>query len=294
MSRESRIAVIGLGTLGGFVAQTISELDFLRKLILVDFDVVEEKNLVNSIYRQYDVGKYKTTSLHDIVCEQNGNNIEIEIITEKYEENKSVIPDVDLIIDCRDRVCSRDEEIDARLFISSRYLVIDCRKNISYDQSYEGRYLTQLTKNDLRRAALMFTSFLQDGFLDYMKTNRIIKEIDLDYLHKVSSDIRHKNEDRNMIIDPEISKKLLNLEENIGSIMEENKHKDVLVTLGDRRTSPLSRMIPKNTIQNPNDIISIMTQMTNTPCTSQYYYILSVSNEQNVCSIELLPETGSA
>jgi len=291
---ESRIAIIGLGTLGGFVAQTISEFNFLRKLTLVDFDVIEEKNLINSIYRQCDVGKYKTLSLCDIIQEQNGNNIKIEIVTEKYKEGESIIPENDLIIDCRDYICNRGEDIDVKLFISSRYLIIDCRKNVSYDKSYNGRYLTQLTKNDLRQAALMLTSFMKDGFLDYMRINRIIKEIDLDYLHKVSNDIRHTNKDRNMIIDPDVSKKLLNLEENIDEIIQENKHKDILVTLGDKRVSPLSRMIPKNSIQNPYDIISVMTQMTNTPCTSQYYYILSMSSEQNICNIELLPETGAA
>jgi len=293
MSNESRIAVIGLGTLGGFVAQTVSELNYLRKLTLIDFDIVEEKNLTNSIYRKSDIGRYKTTALHDIIQEQ--NNIEIEIITEKYEEYESIIPEVDLIIDCRDYVCNRGDEIDVRLFISSRYLVIDCRQNVSYDKSYEGRYITQLTKNDLRRAALILTSFMQDGFLDYMKNNKIIKEIDLDYLHKVSSDIKNQNEDRNIIIDPDISKKLLNLEGNIKTIVQENKHKDVIVTLGDKKISPLSKMIPKNS--SLNDIIYTMSQMTNTIYNqSQYYYIVSINDndDDDVCNIELIQETGAA
>lgn len=294
MIDEKRVAVIGLGTLGGFVAQTVSELDFLKKITLVDFDIVEEKNLINSIYRSCDVGRYKTTALHDIIYGQN-RNIDIEIITEKYKEYESIIPEVDLIIDCRDYVCTRGNEIDVRLFISSRYLIIDCRKNVSYDKSYEGHYLSQLTKNDLRRASLIFTSFMQDGFLDYMINNKIIKEMDLDYLHKISNDIKHTNEDRNIIIDPEISKKLLNLEDNIGNIISENKHKDVLITVGDKRISPISETIPKNSIKNPYDIISVMTRMTNAVYNeNQYYYILSMSSDTNTCNIELLPETGAA
>ncbi len=162
MGNESRIAIIGLGTLGGFIAQTISELDFLRKLTLVDFDVIEEKNLINSIYRSCDIGRYKTTALHDIIHEQN-RNIEIEIITERYKEYESIIPEVDFIIDCRDHVCDRGEEIDVRLFISSRYLVIDCRKNVSYEQSYEGRYLTQLT--NYPRTQGLFLTHIPEFFL---------------------------------------------------------------------------------------------------------------------------------
>lgn len=290
----SRIAVIGIGSLGSFVAQAISELENLQKLVLVDFDIVEERNLVNSIYRKGDVGRYKTTSLHNIIREQNQHDIEINIITEKYVEGITRLPDVDLTIDCRDFMCDRGSEIDVRLFITSRYLVIDCRKNVSYDRQYEGRYLTKLTKNDLRKSSLIIISFIQDGFLNYMILNKIIKEVDIDYLHKISNDIRYQNEDKNMIIDYDISKKLLNLENNIDKIIQENKTKDVVITLGDKRMSPLMKTIPKNTINRPIDVISTMIEMTNTPCTSQYYYIVSTSNNNNVCNVELLPEMGSA
>jgi len=290
---KSRMTIIGLGSLGGFVTQTILGLNCLRKLTLIDFDIVEEKNLINSIYKKYDVGRYKTTSLYDIIQQQNENNIEIKIINERYEKEKSIIPETDLIIDCRDCFVDRGDEIDVKLFISSRYLVIDCRKNISYDKSYEGRYLTQLTKNDLLGASLIFISFIQDGFLDYMVKNQIIKEFDLDYLNKISNDIKHKNENRHMVINSDVSKKLLNLEENIDEIIQENKHKDVLVTLGEKHFSPVIRRIPKNS--NPNDIISVMNQMTNTVYTqNQYYYILSMSIEKNSCHVELIPEFGSA
>jgi len=292
--RYCRIAIIGLGTLGGFVAQTVSELNFVRKIVLVDFDIVENHNLTNSIYRNVDVNKYKTTSLHNIIKEQCGNNLEIEIITEKYEESKTVIPQVDLIIDCRDYVCDRNNEIDVRLFVSSRYLVIDCRKNVSYDKNYTGRYLSQLTKNDLRRCSLIISSFMQNDFLDYMMKDQLIKEIDLDYMDKISSEIKNNHQERNMIVDYEDSKKLLNLEENIGNIICENQNKDLMITVGDKRTSPLSKVIKKNSLKDPKIVVNTMNKMINTKCTSQFYYIISVTQDNNMCYVELLPETGAA
>jgi len=277
-----QIAVIGIGTLGGFVAHTLSELDGIEKLILIDFDIVEEKNLINSIYRINDIGQHKTTALYSIIKEQR-SKIEIEIITEKYNEFETVIPEVDIVIDCRDFICNRGNKIDVKLYISSRYLIIDCRKNLRYEDEYKGRYLTYLTKNDLRRASLIFSSFIQDGFVNYLINNQIIKEIDLDYLNKISSDIRNRNE---MIIDYDHSK-LLNLEENVDTIIEENNRKDLMIFLGDKNTSKLSKRIPRNSIKNTNDVVRAISSMN---ISKQYYYIISMTNN----NIELLQETGAA
>jgi len=96
-----------------------------------------------------------------------------------------------------------------------------------------------------------------------------------------------------MIIDYNATKKLLNLEENIDEIIRENKHKDILVSLGEKYFSPVTRRIPKNS--NPSNIINILGQMTNTVYTqNQYYYILSMSSEKNSCHVDLIPEMGSA
>lgn len=285
------VVVIGLGTIGGFLSQSLSELDDLQKLILVDYDRVEMKNTYNSIYRKSDVGKYKTTALHDIIKDQ--SNIDVEILTTRYEEETTDLPYSDLIIDCRDYVYNRKNKIDVRLYITSRYLVVDCRKNIIYDKNYEGRYTTLLSKNDLRKATMIATSFLQSGFINYMIENQIVKEISLDYLDEVSNDIKKKYNNRNMIVDYEASKKLLNLEENITDIIQENRKKDVLITVGDSSKYPI-RKIPKNSIQSANDIISTMSRIINTSDDPELYYIISITQNQNNYIINLLPESGAA
>lgn len=298
MNNLNVITIIGLGTLGGFVSQTLSEINLLKKLILIDFDIIEEKNIINSIYRKYDIGKQKTIALKEIINEQ--SNINIEIVNEKYIEGKTIIPKSDLVIDCRDFVCNRGNEIDIRTYISSRYLVVDCRKNIIYEKSYEGKYLSQLNKNDLRKAALILSSFIQDDFIYYMIQNQLIKEIDIDYLNKISNDIKNNNENSNIILDYDYnnnSDKFLNLEENIYDAIKQNKNKDILITLENKESFPLSKTIPKNTITNPNQILSVMTQMTKNQIkydNNDYYYIISTSNDKNVFKVNLIPESGSA
>ncbi len=284
------IVVIGLGTIGGFLSQSLSELDNLRKLILVDYDKVEIKNVYNSIYRKSDVGKYKTTVLHDIIKDQ--SSIDIEIFTIRYEEEKTKLPPSDLIIDCRDFVYNRKSEIDVRLYITSRYLVIDCRKNIIYDKNYEGRYTTILSKNDLRKAIMIVTSFLQNDFINYMINNQIVKEISLDYLDEISNDIKNRYNNRNMIIDYESSKKLLNLEENISDIIQENRKKDILITM-DNLKYPIKK-IHKNQIKSANDIISIMSHIIKKSKDPEKYYIVSITQNKNNYIITLLEETGAA
>lgn len=286
------IAVIGLGTIGSFLSQSLSELDNLQKLILVDYDRVEMKNIYNSIYRKSDVGKYKTTVLHDIIKDQ--SNIDIEILTTRYEEEITELPYSDLIIDCRDFVYNRKNKIDIRLYITSRYLTIDCRKNIVYDKNYEGRYTTLLSKNDLRKATMIVTSFLQSGFIDYMMNNQIVKEISLDYLDEVSNDIKKKYNNRNMIIDYESSKKFLNLEENITDVIRENQKRDILINLDWGDTKYPIKKISKNSITSANDIISILSHIVEKSKDPEKYYIISIIQNQNNYIIGLLPETGAA
>ena len=43
-----RIAVIGLGTIGGFLVKHLSEINNIQEIIVVDYDEVESKNISNS------------------------------------------------------------------------------------------------------------------------------------------------------------------------------------------------------------------------------------------------------
>ena len=62
------VTVIGVGTLGGFVAAAIANLEGVEKLVVVDHDIVEAKNLINSIYRPIDIDLLKVDSLKDIIA----------------------------------------------------------------------------------------------------------------------------------------------------------------------------------------------------------------------------------
>ena len=66
----ARIHIIGCGSVGSTVAENLARCGITR-MTLYDFDVVEEHNIVNQMFRQQDVGKPKVEALRDILQEIN-------------------------------------------------------------------------------------------------------------------------------------------------------------------------------------------------------------------------------
>jgi len=281
------ITVIGLGTLGGFVADAVSSLESTEKIIIIDHDVVESKNLKNSIYRQIDIGLPKTEALKDILQSKN-QDLDIEIMTEKFLEQKSEIPDSDLILDCRDITYDRGTKIDARMFISSRYLIVDCRKNVNYSKQVVGKYIVELSKDDLRYAASIVSMAIHSGTFKSLLKNKSVQKYELDYVKHIDNyecDIVYEN-----LVG---ENKFINLPDKIVPIIDMNKSKDINVFLGSKVLPITERLIPKNTLQNSGDLISNLISVATSECDFNHF-IISLFQENNQVFIELIPETGAA
>lgn len=69
MVRE-RIHIIGCGSVGSTIAENLARFG-LTKMTLWDFDVVEEKNVVNQMFFHDDVGKPKVEALKDLILRIN-------------------------------------------------------------------------------------------------------------------------------------------------------------------------------------------------------------------------------
>jgi hypothetical protein len=281
------ITVIGLGTLGGFVADAISNLEGVEKLIIIDHDIVESKNLKNSIYRQIDIGLSKTEALKDIILskEQDTN---IDIKSEKYIEGEMKLPKSDLVLDCRDVTYNRDSEIDARLYISSRYLIVDCRKNVIYPDRRVGKYLVELSKDDLRYAASIISMAIYSGTITSLLRSQSVQKYEIDYVKHIDNykcDLVYEN-----LVDEE---KFVNLPDKIVPILELNKRSDVTVFLGSKVFPITERIIPKNTLQTSGDVISNLTSVATSQCEFNHF-VVALFQENNHVFVELIPETGAA
>ncbi len=111
--KEKTIAIVGVGGLGSTTAQLLARMH-PKKLILIDYDKIEETNLERQVlYDKKDIGKSK------VMCakEKLSQFCDIEIRNEKLNKENIVFNEINLLIDCTDN-------IETRLVIN-RY----CRKN---------------------------------------------------------------------------------------------------------------------------------------------------------------------
>jgi hypothetical protein len=278
------IAIIGLGTLGGFVAEAVSNLDQVESLVIIDHDRVERKNLTNSIYRNIDVGAAKTDALVEIIKHRNPDKTIISF-KEMYIENKIQIPKCDVVFDCRDYTYDRGKIIDARLYISSRYLIVDARKNVIYKSPQEGKYLEMLTKDDLRYASSIISMLISTGTISNLMKYQSVQKYELDYVKHLENkcDVIYDNEDG----------KFVNLPQQIHPIIESNKRSDVQVIMGNRATPISQRTIPMNKLKSSKDIIENLMYVSQAMCGFNHF-VISTYREGEMFYIELIPETGAA
>lgn len=283
------IAILGLGSLGSFVSYSISQLDQVEKIILVDYDIVLQKNLRNAIYKIKDLGRLKVDALKDLI-ENTNSEISITSINKKFIEGKTKIPKCDLVIDCRDFTYDRTSLINARLYISSRYLVVDCRKNIQYETQYKGKYLSKLTKTDLRNAGLIFSILVEKNKIDEFIKFETVNKFDLDHLQ---NEIQNNQDILYDSGDEKIEKKLINLPQNIHRILKTNKDYPINLMIGSKNNPIYEKQIPKNLLNSPSDLISNLgTAITISPIFNTF--ILSFQKQDNQYILELIPETGAA
>ena len=283
------IIVIGIGSLGGYVANSISNLEYIEKIAIMDDDIVEEKNILNSIYSKQHVNKLKIDCLKEIIQFKN-KKITIKKYNCKYITDETILPyDYDLILDCRDFTYDRCGDIDCRLYISSRYLILDCKHTIKYEKANKGRYIEKLKKSDLRNAGNIIASLIDDQIINKLVNEKITSKFDLDYYKRdlcFDEDVIYDSD--NSI--KELNIKILNLPNNIQSIIEKNKNNDLKMCICGHDSS---NEIPMNSIQNINDLSSQLNNFINIKneitCYFAHYTIYLNNN-----IIELIPETGAA
>lgn len=292
---DRNMTIVGLGRIGGFLSKDVLEFGTIEKLTLIDFDRVVEDNVRTSIYRKCDIGKFKTEALSEILEPYKGVT-NIKFINDKFIEKNSDIPKEDLLIDCRDFIYDRGNDIDVRLYISSRYLIIDCKKNIKYEKHHEGKYITNLTEADARTASFNAAMFLINGYnLEQLVKNELIHKIELDLLRKTTAEaIRNAKDFRNTLFNQiNGQEKFINLKENSQKIIKANSTEKIKIVIGDLSCPLIEKNINIKTITNTNELVNCLLPMISIPFLFNYY-IVSTKIVDKKFVVELLPETGAA
>ncbi len=96
---DQEVHVIGLGATGSYVMLLLAKMG-VRRLHGYDFDIVENHNLPNQVFRLRDVGRPKTQALAEIIKEQTGT--EITVHEQKVDGTAKLKGIVFLLVDTMD------------------------------------------------------------------------------------------------------------------------------------------------------------------------------------------------
>lgn len=286
------VAVVGLGSLGSYFCENLCKLENIRRIIIVDFDKVQQKNLSLSPYRKEDIGKPKVDALQKLLLERNPD-VEVVKMNTKFEEGKTKIPDIDLVVDCRDFTYDREKQIDARLSISSRYLLVDCRKEVSYRTGYSGSYPLDIERKDIIDAAEFAGSLVRKGLLEKMVEKKKVFAIELDYLESLlSRSLNQMVKQKDILFDVSSRniERFSNLLDCIDPIISMNKLSRVTMYVGNKKFPISEKTFPRKTFKTFNDVIGVLERMVS-PLDYKNYLILV---NERFRSIELVSEQAVA
>jgi hypothetical protein len=138
---RKKIGLVGVGSLGSAVAKQLQR--HADTIYAVDPDIVEERNLRNSIYTKSDINQPKVTALQNKISE-------CRFIPVNADIRDIDLPDIDEIIDCRD-VLNRNIDTDVKFSIVGKSLRIDCEE-VVFEKDKPGKYLMELEKDEVIQA----------------------------------------------------------------------------------------------------------------------------------------------
>lgn len=106
--QQAHVALIGIGGLGCAVAQYLVS-SGVGKLTLCDYDTVAESNLARQIlYRQHDIGRFKTEAATEYLRGLNpGTRLESIKRRMNDDEMQALFPACDLVVDASDNYGTR-------------------------------------------------------------------------------------------------------------------------------------------------------------------------------------------
>lgn len=174
------LCLVGVGSLGGHVAKHLQQ--NCGTIYAVDPDIVEEKNLRNSIYKKADIGKPKVEALKKHI-----SNCRVIPVQNRIEHVE--IPHVDKIIDCRD-VTNRNIISDVKFDIIGKHLRVNC-KPVVKEEDVPGDYLIDLSNRNLSKAGKLTARILMSNFIANIQQYGVMVHLPINVSPSKIKDIIH-------------------------------------------------------------------------------------------------------
>ena len=180
---ETKFTIIGAGAIGSFLTMTLAKMG-ATQISVYDMDTLEEHNIANQMYPEYEVGRLKVEALHDVVKSYSG--IDMRYKAERFTENilmlgtHCVISAVDNM-DVRKVIFNQTKASGAKYFIDGRMGALSMRA-YSVDMQkpdevafYERTLYSQDRASPERCTAksIIFTVLIVAGYMLDMLAKRI-------------------------------------------------------------------------------------------------------------------------
>jgi hypothetical protein len=286
-----KVTIMGVGSFGGFFAESISRIKSLQTLIIIDYDIVKESNLKNSIYNKNDINKKKVLALKNIIKMHTNKDLNIVTIYDQISGKNINIFESDIVFDCRDYVGNKQEGINVKIYISGRHLIVDCKqeKTTRYFK-YKGHYNENLTKFEIAAAAMHASYMIDKGSIMQLIDKNIIYKYDLDKLEKEISNMQGNDS----VIDfDNYNNKILDLDDNYKEIIQKNEVTDLQIFTNSIKNPSKKSTVKKNTFKKYEDISENFENFLGSTLDIKKHSI-KIETIESETFIILLPETGGA
>lgn len=98
--RQQQVALIGLGSGGGFVAQGLA-MSGVSRFVLIDEDELEAHNIVRHVADSRDIGRSKAEVVRDLILHRNPD-AQIRAVQGSVEDHPHLLDGVDLVVSAVD------------------------------------------------------------------------------------------------------------------------------------------------------------------------------------------------
>jgi len=294
------VTIIGTGTLGGHLCKHLAESSKINKLILIDKDTVDVKDTEIGIFQPVDIHEPKVHVLYHMFLNY---NIEIEPRVEFYIENNTKLDNSDLTIDCRNIFRKRDLNVDMKMFLSERFLILDFQKKYENTSLLKGEYSVQFSKHEISKAAYYATNLICSDVIDELLKGQSIKYIDIDIIQSMMLKSIHEAKDKPNIIydlDKDV-KRLSKLDEVIQPILKRNKETSLRVAIQEKESivrkvfkmpkvaKTKYQLIPQGSLKQPEDVINVLKKAIENKSKTLRFLPVLIDDE-----IHVLQDTGGA
>lgn len=199
---ETTITIVGVGAVGSHVAECLGKIG-IRRIVAIDFDVIESHNLPNQGFRLGDLGKLKVEALKSRLEQDLG--MEVMALPERVDETYQVATPI--VIAALDSMSARKLVWNAAKASLETQLYIDPRMGAQYGiiyavpmadqnavQAYEKTlfsdaegYVAPCTEKATIYCAWVMSGYITSLVADYVAGRHLYKEIELDLALKTVS-----------------------------------------------------------------------------------------------------------